>query len=80
MRVLSWHNVSWPAKALIATISLFLIAIAAFGLQSGILAVSAVSLVILLVFLLTAPFVFSGRWRKPEPISTRRPVYRKRRA
>lgn len=80
MRVASWHNVTWPARVVIATIALFLLVIAAFGLQSGVFAVSIIALILLAVFLISAPFVFSGRWRKPEPIATRRPVYRKRRA
>ena len=80
MRVMSWNKVSWPAKTLIATIALFLIVLAALGLQSGVFAITVISLLLLALFLLTAPFVFSGRWRKPDPISTRRPVYRKRRA
>jgi len=80
MRVVSWHKLSWPAKTLIATVALFLIVLAALGLQSGVFAVTITSLLLLALFLLTAPYVFSGRWRKPDPISTRRPVYRKRRA
>jgi hypothetical protein len=80
MRVFSWHNVSWAGKAFIAAVALFLIGAAALGLQSGIFAITILALIVLVIFVLSAPYVFSGRWRKPDPVPTRRPVYRKRRA
>jgi hypothetical protein len=34
---------------------------------------------ILILFVLTAPYVLGGRWRAPKPVPTRRPVVRRRR-
>ena len=43
------------------------------------LTATLVSVVLVAGFMVSAPFLLSGRWRAPTPQSTRRPVVRRRR-
>jgi hypothetical protein len=77
---LTMHDVSWPGRLMIAFVAFMCLVMAAVGLIQGPLFLTATAVIFLILFLFTAPFVFAGRWRKPAPTPTRRPVYRRRRA
>jgi len=77
---LSLRGVSWPGLVIITVVVLGCLIIAGFGLIAGPIFLTVLALVFLIPFLCTAPFVFAGRWRKPAPTPTRRPVVRRRRA
>lgn len=59
--------------------SLLILGVVLYGLSSGVLFVSAMAAVLAVPFALGAPFVLGGRWRRPPPRPTRRPVVRRRR-
>jgi hypothetical protein len=82
MRIFSFslYGVSWVGRLLIAFVAFACLVMAAVGLILGPLILTVSSLICLLLFLFTAPFVLGGRWRKQKPLPTRRPVYRRRRA
>lgn len=50
-----------------------------YGLREGPLFMSGATLVVMIPFMIAAPFVFGGRWKAPAKRPTRRPVVRRRR-
>jgi hypothetical protein len=49
-------------------------------LMFGSIESTVVSLVLLVLYGVSTPFVIAGHWRAPKPQSTRRPVVRRRRS
>lgn len=78
-RVLSFRGVPWPWRLAIGGVAGLCLVMAGVGLIQGPLALTIASLLFMALFIVSAPYIFAGRWKSPEPISTRRPVYRKRR-
>jgi hypothetical protein len=37
------------------------------------------AVLLMILYMVSAPFVFGGKWRAPRPAPTRRPVVRRRR-
>jgi hypothetical protein len=60
----------------IAALGLLTLVTLTFGSTEGAL----VSLVLLVLYGFSAPFVIAGHWRAPKPQPTRRPVVRRRRS
>ena len=81
MRALSpsVQGLSVPAKITYGAVIGVCMVIILYGLREGPLFVSAATLLLLIPFILAAPFVLGGRWRAPAPQPTRRPVVRRRR-
>ena len=71
---------SSPAgKAFYAAVLLLMLTSIAYGLLFGAVYLSVTALILAVPFMFSAPFVLGGRWRKPPPRPTRRPVVRRRR-
>ena len=49
-------------------------------LVSGTVFATVLAVVLLALYLVSAPFVIAGAWRAPKPQPTRRPVVRRRRS
>ncbi len=49
-------------------------------LVTGTLFATVLAAALLILYLVSAPFVIAGAWRAPKPQPTRRPVIRRRRA
>ena len=81
MRMLSpsLKGVPLAGKLVYAAVLLLIVAMIGYGLQIGYLALSGLSLLLAVPFVFVAPFVLGGRWRRPAPQPTRRPVVRRRR-
>lgn len=75
----SVSDLSLPAKIVYGAVIGVCLVIILYGLREGPLFVSAATLIVLVPFMLAAPFVLGARWRAPEPQPTRRPVVRRRR-
>jgi hypothetical protein len=49
-------------------------------LVTGTLFATILAAVLLVLYLVSAPFIIAGAWRAPKPQPTRRPVVRRRRS
>lgn len=57
----------------------FLLFLNILTLMFGSLNATLFAALLLLLFMISAPFVFGGKWRAPKAAPTRRPVVRRRR-
>jgi hypothetical protein len=75
----SLKGVPLAGKLVYGAVLLLIVVLVGFGMQSGYLALSVMALFLAVPFVFGAPFVLGGRWRRPAPRPTRRPVVRRRR-
>ena len=75
----SLKGVPLAGKLVYGAVLLLIVVLVGFGVQSGYLALSVMALLLTVPFVFGAPFVLGGRWRRPAPRPTRRPVVRRRR-
>ncbi|MDQ2684167.1 MAG: hypothetical protein M3Y37_11655 [Chloroflexota bacterium] len=76
---LSLRDVPWPGRVVYGVVVGVCAVIMLYGLREGPIFLSVATLIVLIPFVIAAPYVFAGRWKTPQRRPTRRPVVRRRR-
>ena len=75
----SLKGVPLVGKLVYLAVVLMIVFMIGYGLLTGYLDLSVMAVALIVPFVFVAPYVLGGRWRRPAPRPTRRPVVRRRR-
>ena len=75
----SLKGVPLAGKLVYLAVMLMIVFMIGYGLLTGYLDLSVMAAALAVPFAFVAPYVLGGRWRRPPPRPTRRPVVRRRR-